>query len=153
MSPPAPASQCPSSQPFFQGSDRFHTVLKGICPLALRGDTVHGGQSPALLPAPHSSPHPMGTRGWLRHILGPAHAPASPRGCAVSSCWMPALLCPGHRAATITPSRGNKLPEDGWGQCRVRVINREAGIQEAAGRAGQQQRGSAAEAGAHEGLR
>lgn len=55
--PHVPASQCPSSQSFLQGSDSFQTVLRGICLGALHGDTVRGGQSgPAATPTgpPHT---------------------------------------------------------------------------------------------------
>lgn len=109
------------------------------------GDRVRPCLQSPRLPAPHGSPG-----------MAEAHPGTSP--CSSEMRCLVLLdagsALPGtFRAATFTPSRGNKLPEGGWGLRRVRVINRKAGVPEAAAGAGQQRRGSVAGAGAHEGLR
>lgn len=67
------------------------------------GDRVQPRRQP--LAAPTAPCTPWGDRGAPRHILGPARAPASPRGCTASSRWMPApaLLCPGHTGLWRSP--------------------------------------------------
>lgn len=111
-----PCSLCPCQpqhpgvlhpNPFSQGSGSFGAMLgMSIGSLSRMEDTGCEGQSPALPPAPHSSPH--GALEQPRCIPGPARAAASPLGCAASSRWMPApaLLRPGHTRLQRSPPQG-----------------------------------------------